>query len=375
VQFIDLKRQYAQISDEIGDEIARVLSHQTFIQGPEVKLLEKELSAFCGAAHTVSCANGTDALQVALMGMDVGPGSAVFVPSFTYTATAEAILLLGARPIFVDVDSRTFNIDFDSLEDAIIKVVKEGKYRPAAIMTVDLFGMPVDYARARALADKHGLAFISDAAQGFGASYKGQKIGSGLADVTTTSFFPAKPLGCYGDGGAIFVEDKELAARMRSICQHGKGEGKYDIVRVGMNSRLDTMQAAILLAKLKIFQNELSLRNLAAIAYSTALKDIVATPMMPDETEEFAWAQYTVQIENREQVQAYLKAQDIPTMVYYPRPMHLQPAYIDLGSGPGSLPVSETLAGSVLSLPMHPYLTANEINHVCDHLKHAVSHA
>jgi UDP-2-acetamido-2-deoxy-ribo-hexuluronate aminotransferase len=309
------------------------------------------------------------------MGMNVGPGSAVFVPSFTYTATAEAILLLGARPIFVDVDSRTFNIDFDSLEDAIIKVVKEGKYRPAVIMTVDLFGMPVDYARARALADKYGLSFVSDAAQGFGASYKGQKIGSGLADVTTTSFFPAKPLGCYGDGGAIFVEDKELAARMRSICQHGKGEGKYDIVRVGMNSRLDTMQAAILLAKLKIFQNELSLRNMAAIAYSEALKDIVATPVLPDGTEEFAWAQYTVQIENREQVQADLKAQGIPTMIYYPRPMHLQPAYIDLGSGPGSLPVSETLAGSVLSLPMHPYLTANEINHVCDHLKHAVSHA
>ena len=368
MQFVDLKKQYAGISADIGDRIKQVLVHQNFIQGPEVEELEGELEAFCGAKYAVSCANGTDALQVALMARNIGPGCAVFVPSFTYTATAEAILLLGARPIFVDVDPRTFNIDFESTERAIHDVVKAGNFRPAAIMTVDLFGMPVDYSKARFLADEYGLLHISDAAQAFGATYDGKKVGSGIADITTTSFFPAKPLGCYGDGGAVFTDDKDLAQTMRSICQHGKGAGKYDVVRVGVNSRMDTLQAAILLAKLTVFADELERRNVVARAYSSRLSNSILTPILPVQGEQFAWAQYTVQVENRDDVQARMKSAGVPTAVYYPRPMHLQPAYLEYGQGPSSLPVSEKLAKCVLSLPMHPYLTDSEIDHVCENL-------
>lgn len=373
MQFVDLKRQYSGISADIGDMINKVLTHQTFIQGPEVKELELALAAFCGTGYAVTCANGTDALQVALMAKGIGPGCAVFVPSFTYTATAEAILLLGAQPVFVEVDPRTFNMDFDSTERAILDVRKTGDLRAAAIMTVDLFGMPVDYQKAKNLSEKYHLSHISDAAQAFGATYKGQKIGSSLADITTTSFFPAKPLGCYGDGGAIFTDDKDLSLTMRSVCQHGKGEGKYDIVRVGVNSRLDTLQAAILLAKLRIFAAELEQRNKIAAAYSARLEKNVATPALPDAGEQFAWAQYTVQVENRDAVQTLLKDSGVPTAVYYPRPMHLQPAYIDKGAGPGSLPVSEALSARVLSLPMHPYLTEGDIDHVCQNLNRAAA--
>jgi len=372
MQFIDLKTQYARLKSDIDNRIAAVLDRQAFIQGPEVRELEAALAEFSGAAHVVSCANGTDALQLALMALEIGPGDAVFVPSFTYTATAEVILLLGASPIFVDVDADTFNVDFDSIEAAIGKVRAEGKLRPAALLTVDLFGQPVDYERARALADEHGLAFISDAAQGFGADFHGKRIGSALADITTTSFFPAKPLGCYGDGGAIFTDNGEHAEIIRSICLHGKGTAKYDVVRVGVNSRLDTLQAAILLPKLAVFPDELDRRHEVASSYIERLRDHVATPLAPPQGSRYAWAQFTVKVDDRDAVQARLKESGVPSNVYYPRPMHLQPAYLKFGDGAGSLPVSEHLSDVVLSLPMHPYLTIEEIDQVCSSLVAAV---
>lgn len=365
MQFIDLKTQYELLKPEIGRRIEQVLERQSFIQGPEVRELEEALSDFCGAKRVVTCANGTDALQLALMALNIGDGDAVIVPSFTYTATAEVILLLGATPVFVDSDPVTFNIDYNSAEAAIERVRQEGELRPAALMTVDLFGQPVDYDRARALADRYEMAFISDAAQGFGASFNGRRVGSGMADVTTTSFFPAKPLGCYGDGGAVFTDKDEIADTIRSICLHGKGQEKYDVVRVGVNSRLDTLQAAILLPKLAAFADEIEKRDAVAKAYVAALHNQVATPVLPSGEDRFAWAQFTIKVENRDAVQAQLKAAGVPSNVYYPRPMHLQPAYIEYGTGEGSLPVAEQLSQEVLSLPMHPYLTADEINQIC----------
>ncbi len=374
MQFIDLKAQYTRLADQIGVRIAGVLEKQAFIQGPEVKELEAALAGFSGARHVVTCANGTDALQVALMALGIGQGDAVFVPSFTYTATAEVILLLGATPVFVDVDPKTYNLDMDGLDAAVERVKSEGRLNPACLFTVDLFGMPVDYDRARAICDKHGIAFVSDAAQGFGASHNGRRVGSGMADITTTSFFPAKPLGCYGDGGAIFTDSADHAAVMRSICLHGKGQEKYDVVRVGVNSRLDTLQAAILLPKLEIFADEIEARHRVAVAYCERLAGVVAAlPLLPEGDDRFAWAQFTVQVENRDAVQAAMKAAGIPTMVYYPRPMHLQDAYLVYGEGPGSLPISEALSTRVLSLPMHPYLTPAEVDRVCDALKSACS--
>lgn len=366
MQFIDLKSQYLALKSQIDEGIGAVLESQAFIQGPQVKELEAALAAFSGAKHVVSCANGTDALQLALMALGVGAGDAVFVPSFTYTATAEVILLLGARPIFVDVDPETFNIDLDHAAAMITKVRDAGKFRTKALMTVDLFGQPVDYDRARALADEHGMAFVSDAAQGFGADYRGRRVGSGMTDITTTSFFPAKPLGCYGDGGAIFTDNDELAEVMRSICLHGKGQEKYDVVRVGVNSRLDTLQAAVLLPKLAAFAGELEKRHAVANAYIERLRNHVATPIPAEGDARFAWAQFTIKVANRDQVQARLKDAGIPSNVYYPRPMHLQEAYLEYGDGEGSLPVSERLSDEVLSLPMHPYLTDEEISRVCD---------
>lgn len=366
MQFIDLKSQYARLKGEIDSRIQGVLEAQAFIQGPEVRELEAALATFSGAKRVVTCANGTDALQLALMALGVGPGDAIFVPSFTYTATAEVILLLGARPVFIDSDEHTFNIDFDHAETVIERTRQEGVLRPAALLTVDLFGKPVDYDRARALADRHGLFFISDAAQGFGASFKGRRIGSGIADITTTSFFPAKPLGCYGDGGAVFTDNDAWADVIRSICLHGKGEAKYDVVRVGVNSRLDTLQAAILLPKLAVFADELESRHAVAQRYVERLKDHVAVPSLPLGNDRFAWAQFTIKVDGRDRVQSRLKAAGVPSNVYYPRPMHLQPAYRQFGAGEGSMPVGERLSQIVLSLPMHPYLSDSEIDQVCD---------
>jgi dTDP-4-amino-4,6-dideoxygalactose transaminase len=366
MQFIDLKTQYSELKPDIDRRIQDVLDRQSFIQGPEVRELEAALAKFSGAKHVVTCANGTDALQISLMALGIGPGDAVFVPSFTYTATAEVILLLGASPVFVDSDPDTFNIDFDSVESAVRRVLDADQLRPAALMTVDLFGQPVDYERARQLADIHGLAFVSDAAQGFGADHKGHRVGSGIADITTTSFFPAKPLGCYGDGGAAFTDDDGLANAIRSICLHGKGEAKYDVVRLGVNSRLDTIQAAILLSKLAAFPAELEKRHAVANAYIERLRNHVATPIAPSGDGRFAWAQFTIKVDNRDSVQSRLKEAGIPSNVYYPLPMHLQPAYREFGDGEGSLPGAERLSQIVLSLPMHPYLSAAEIDLVCD---------
>jgi len=370
LDFIDLKTQHQRIAADVERRMASVLAHQGFIQGPEVRELEEALARLTGAGAVISCANGTDALQIALMALGVGPGCAVFVPSFTYTATAEVILLLGAEPVFVDVESRTYNIDLDSAEQAVQATLQEGRLRPTALLTVDLFGQPVDYERARCLADEYGLAFISDAAQALGATWRGRPVGS-LADVTTTSFFPAKPLGCYGDGGALFTEDVELAAVMRSICLHGKGAAKYEAVRVGVNSRLDTLQAAILLSKLEIFSDELAARDAVARRYAKRLGGRVVAPLLPEGGDLFAWAQFTVQLRDRNAVQAQMKARGVPTAVYYPRPMHLQPAYSAFGAGEGSLPRSEALSSMVLSLPMHPYLSQSEIDQVCDALLQA----
>jgi dTDP-4-amino-4,6-dideoxygalactose transaminase len=368
MEFNDLKRQRARIGTDLSARIDRALDHGAFIQGPEVAELEAALGGFCGARHAITCANGTDALQVALMASGIGAGDAVFVPSFTYTATAEAILLLGATPVFVEVNEATFNVDLDWAEAEVEQVEAEGHLRPAALLTVDLFGRPADAACARALCDRHDLTFISDAAQSFGAAIGGQRVGT-LADITTTSFFPAKPLGCYGDGGAIFTDDDRLAAAMRSICQHGKGAAKYDVVRLGLNSRLDTLQAAILLAKLTIFDEEIELRDSIAKNYSARLASAVKTPSLPTSDDRFAWAQYTVRLDGRDQVQAAMKAAGVPTAVYYPRPMHRQPAYAHLARG--ELTVSDRLCEQVLSLPMHPYLTPEEMDRVCGALDEA----
>ena len=367
MEFIDLKRQRERIEDQLRARIDKVLTHQAFIQGPEVAELESELAKFAGVRNAVTCANGTDALQVALMATDIGPGDAVFVPSFTYTATAEAILLLGATPVFVEVEEATCNIDLAFAEAEIEAVAREGQLRPAALLTVDLFGRPADAAAAKALCGRHGLAFISDGAQSFGARVGGQRVGA-MADITTTSFFPAKPLGCYGDGGAIFTDDDDLALRMRSICQHGKGAAKYDVVRVGLNSRLDTLQAAILLPKLAIFEDEIERRDAVARAYHNGLAGAVRTPPLPAQGDRLAWAQYTLQIDadwlgGRDAAQARLKAAGVPSAVYYPRPMHRQPAYAALARR--ELPASDRLCERVLSLPMHPYLTPAEVDQVC----------
>lgn len=375
IPFIDLKAQYASLKDEIDRRIHAVLDHGGFIMGPEVAELEKALAAFAGAAHCVTCANGTDALTLALMAKEVGPGDAVFCPSFTFTATAEAVLLLGATPVFVEVDENTFNIDAADLERRIAQVRAGGKLRPAAVMPVDLFGQPADYPAIQAIAEREGMWVLADAAQGFGGSLNGRRVGS-LAHMTATSFFPAKPLGCYGDGGAVFTDDAELAERMRSIRVHGKGGDKYDIVRVGLNSRLDTIQAAVLLVKLAAFPAELEAREAVAKGYDAALSGlpgVVVPARVPNSTS--AWAQYTLRLPNgnRDALAAALKAKGVPTAVYYPRPMHLQTAYLAVGEGAGSLPVSERLSGEVLSLPMHPYMDQGVVEAVTAAIRDAVA--
>jgi UDP-2-acetamido-2-deoxy-ribo-hexuluronate aminotransferase len=364
IQFTGLQQQGALLRASIEARIGKVLSHGQFIMGPEVAELEGALRKFCGAKHCISVANGTDALQIAMMAKNIGPGDAVLVPSFTYTATAEAILVLGAVPVFVEVDGDTFNIDCSKLEGRIADAKSKG-LRPAAIIAVDLFGLPANFTELNAIANRHGLFLLADAAQSFGArTASGAHVGT-LAPVTTTSFFPAKPLGCYGDGGAIFTEDDQLAAVMRSIRVHGQGTEKYDTVRVGLNSRLDTIQAAVLLSKLEVFAAEIAKRNELAAIYEGRLSNVVKTPRKPDGVVS-AWAQYTVRVKNRDHVQKALKDLKVPTAVYYPKPMHLQPAYAAYGDGPGSLPLSEQLSQEVLSLPMNPYYSPADAEAVCD---------
>jgi dTDP-4-amino-4,6-dideoxygalactose transaminase len=353
IEFIDLARQQRRIRSGLDAAIARVLQHGRYIMGPEVAELEGQLSAFCGARHAITCASGTDALLLALMAKGLRPGDAVIVPSFTFCATAEPVCLLGGVPIFADVDEDSFNLDAGSLEAAIHRARHLG-LPLRGIISVDLFGQPCDYDRIEAIARESSIWLICDAAQSFGASYRGRKVGT-IGDITTTSFFPAKPLGCYGDGGAVFMQDDRAAAVIRSLRVHGKGKDKYDNVRVGMNGRLDTLQAAILLEKLAVFADEIEARNSVAKIYDELLPAELARPVIIDQALS-VWAQYTVRTSRRQEWIGGLASRGVPTAVYYERPLHLQPAYRAYPTASDRLRTSELLAASVFSLPMHPYL-------------------
>jgi UDP-2-acetamido-2-deoxy-ribo-hexuluronate aminotransferase len=356
VPLIDLAAQRRRLGKSVDEAVSRVLAHCQFINGPEVAQLEAELAAFSGAKHVVTCASGTDALLMVLMAKGVGRGDAVFCPSFTFCATGEAVALTGATPVFVDVDETTFNMDPGSLTRGIATATKSG-LKPRAVIPVDLFGQSADHDAIAAIAEAEGLFVLDDAAQAFGASYKGRRLGtSGLA--TATSFFPAKPLGCFGDGGAIFTDDAELAATLRSIRVHGQGSDKYDNVRLGLTGRLDTMQAAILLEKLKIFEDEIAARNIVAERYARGLGNVVSVQRLASGCTS-VWAQYTIRLPagtDRDDFAAALKAQGIPTAIYYPKSMHQQTAYRDYPVADGGLPISEKLSDDVISLPMHAYL-------------------
>lgn len=373
IPFVDLAAQYQRLKQEIDAGMKRVLEHGRFIMGPEIAELEAALCDFAGCRHAVSCASGTDALSMALMAEGIGQGDAVFLPAFTFTASAEVVLVAGAEPVFVEVDARSFNLDVEHLRTQIEATAKAGRLRPRAIIAVDLFGLPADYAAINALAAEHDLFVIGDAAQSFGARVGEARVGA-LAPVTATSFFPAKPLGCYGDGGALFTDDEERAAVLRSIRAHGKGTGKYDIVRIGLNGRLDTLQAAILLPKLAVFQSELEARERLASHYDERLSDAVATPKR-ESGKTSAWAQYSILLDERDRVQKALGDAGVPSAIYYPLPMHLQPAYAAYGQGEGSLPVSEALSQRILSLPMHPYMDEGTPDRICDAVLAAVGAA
>jgi len=355
IPFIDLAAQRRRLGGKIDEAISRVLAHGQYILGPEVRLLEADLGGFCGAKHVVSCSNGTDALALILRARGIKQGDAVFCPSFTFAATAEVVVWFGATPVFVDVLADTFNIDPVSLERAVATAKQLG-LKPACVIPVDLFGQPSDYDAIEPLCARHRLWILSDAAQSFGATYKNRKIGTiGLA--TATSFFPAKPLGCYGDGGAIFTDDAGLADLLRSLRMHGQGVDKYDNARIGINGRLDTIQAAILIEKLKIFADEIEKRQIIVRRYNEGLHDVAVTPRVLDGCVS-TWAQYTIKIRNgrRDAVAGALKEQGIPSAIYYPKPLHRQAAYRDYPSAGNGLPVSDAIAQEVLSLPMHPYL-------------------
>ena len=384
MQFRDLKKQYQVLKEDMDKAMLEAVASGAYIMGPQVKELEKQLAEYVGVKHCLTCANGTDALTLALKAWGVGPGDAVFVPDFTFFSSAEVVPLEGAEPVFVDVCEETFNLDAADLERAVKAVLAEGRLRPRGAVAVDLFGLPADYKAIRAVADKYGLLILEDGAQGFGGTIDGKRACS-FGDIATTSFFPAKPVGCYGDGGAVFTDNDEWAALIESYRVHGKGQFKYDNVRIGMNSRLDTVQAAVLQVKLKAFDEyELADINLAALQYTKRLKDIVATPVIPEGFLS-SWAQYTIRLRDKAQrdaLQAALKAEGIPSMVYYPKPMHLQTAFADsfaaLGMTKGChseevedrrrnlCPVATSLCDRVLSLPMHPYLTTEQIDLVCD---------
>lgn len=362
--FIDLARQQARIGDEIQASIARVLSHGRYIFGPEVSEFEEALAAFVGSAHVVSCANGTDALTLILMAEGIGPGDLVFVPAFTFVATAEAVAQLGATPVFVDVDEKSFNICPASLRRAIDEARDTELGRPAAIIAVDLFGQPADYRALRVIADEAGLCLIGDAAQSLGGALDNRRVGT-LADYTSTSFFPAKPLGCYGDGGAVLTDDGEKAELLRSLRMHGKGAHKYDTARVGLNSRLDTIQAAILIQKLAIFSDELDRRQDVAAGYNKRLDGFCKTPEIMDGAYS-SWALYTIRSTGRDKIVADLGDANIPTAIYYPKPLHRMGGYDHFPVVSTGVPVAEGLCGTVLSLPMHPYLDGETQTRIID---------
>ena len=358
MQFVDLAAQQARIKEQIDANIQKVLSHGKYILGPEVAELEEKLALYCGAKHCITVANGTDALQIAQMAVGVGPGDEVIVPGFSYIATAETPAVLGAKPVYVDIDPRTYNLNPELLEAAITP-------RTKAIIPVSLYGQCADFDTINAIAGKHGIPVIEDGAQSFGASYKGKKS-CNLTTIGCTSFFPSKPLGCYGDGGAIFTNDDELATVLRQIARHGQ-DRRYHHIRVGVNSRLDTLQAAILLPKLELLEEEIQLRNKVAVNYTQLLNgaDIDTTPVL-EKHNVSAWAQYTIRVDNRERVQAKLKEAGIPTAVHYPIPLNKQPA---VAEEMASLPEGDTAAEQVMSLPMHPYMTEEEQTKVVESMK------
>ncbi|MGL5167237.1 MAG: DegT/DnrJ/EryC1/StrS family aminotransferase [Afipia sp.] len=372
VAFIDIGAQRRRLGTKIDDAVARVLTHCQFINGPEVTQLESDLAAFCGAKHVVACASGTDALLMVLMAQGIGPGDAVICPSFTFCATGEVVALTGATPVFVDVDEATFNMNIASLKKGIATARKLG-LKVKAVIPVDLFGQSADHDTIADVAKSEGLFVLDDAAQSFGATYKGKRLGTfGLA--TATSFFPAKPLGCFGDGGAIFTDDADLAERLRSVRVHGQGTEKYDNVRLGLTGRLDTMQAAILIEKLKIFDDEIEARNKVASHYFDALHNLVSAPRVADGNTS-VWAQYTIRLPRggRDAFAAALKAQGIPTAIYYPKSMHQQTAYKHYPVAEGGLPVSEKLSEDVISLPMHAYLDQAAQDRVIKAVRDALS--
>ncbi|MGD0849680.1 DegT/DnrJ/EryC1/StrS family aminotransferase [Bradyrhizobium sp.] len=373
VPFIDVASQRRRLGPSIDEAVARVLAHCQFINGPEVTQLEAALAAFSGAKHVVTCASGTDALLMVLMARNVGRGDAVLCPSFTFCATGEAVALTGATPVFVDVDDATFNIDVNSLKRGIATAKRLG-LKPRAVIPVDLFGQSADHDAIGTVAEAEGLFVLDDAAQAFGASYKGRRLGTfGL--VTATSFFPAKPLGCFGDGGAILTDDAELAETLRSIRVHGQGSDKYDNVRLGLTGRLDTIQAAILIEKLKIFEDEIAARNLVAQRYAQGLGNVVTVPYVASGATS-VWAQYTIRLPagtDRNAFAAVLKAQGIPTAIYYPKSMHQQTAYRDYPVADGGLPVCEKLSDDVISLPMHAYLDEPTQERIIKAVRGAVS--
>lgn len=358
MQFIDLGAQRARIKDKINSAIAQVVESGKYILGPEVGEFEKRLADYVGVKHVISCANGTDALMMPLMARNIGPGDAVFCPSFTFAATAEVVALVGAEPVFVDILPDTYNLDPKKLEEAIAMIKKEGRLTPKAIIPVDLFGLPAEYNAISAIAAKENLFIIEDAAQSIGGKRENAMCGA-FGHVGATSFYPAKPLGCYGDGGAMFTDDDELADRLRSIYFHGKGETQYDNIYIGVNSRLDTIQAAVLLQKLDILEDEMEKRAVVGQRYSDGLKDIVKVPELPSGIRS-AFAQYTIEVEDRDGLKTHLQNAAIPTMIYYIKPLHLQTAYKHFPQAPEGLPISERAADHVLSLPMHPYLTVQD---------------
>lgn len=371
IPFIDLAAQRRRIGPAIDAALVAVAQAGQYIMGPEVAKLEAELATFCGAAHVISCASGTDALILSLMAKGIGAGDAVLCPSFTFAATAEAVALVGATPVFVDIEADTFDMSATSLRDGI-STARTAGLRPVGIIVVDLFGQPADYDAIEAIAAENDLWILDDAAQAFGATYRGRAIGR-IGQMTATSFFPAKPLGCYGDGGAIFTDDADLASILRSLRVHGQGSDKYDNVRIGLSGRLDTMQAAVLLEKLKVFPEEIAARDRIAAIYGEGLAGDVIVPTIIEGATS-VWAQYTIRLPagTRDAVSAALKAVGIPTAVYYPKPLHLQTAYRHFPVAGNGLPVSESIAEQVLSLPMHPYLDLPTQTRIIDEVRAAV---
>jgi dTDP-4-amino-4,6-dideoxygalactose transaminase len=372
IPFIDLDAQRRRLGRAVDNAVARVLCHCQFVMGPEVAALEAALAHFAGAKHAITCASGTDALLLGLMAKGIGPGNAVICPAFTFCATAEVVALLGATPVFADVQEETFNLDPASFAGAAATARRLG-LKPKAVIPVDLFGVPADHDAINAIAAAERIFVLDDAAQAFGARYKGGRLG-GLGTVTATSFFPAKPLGCYGDGGAVLTDDDALLDILASLRVHGQGSDKYDNVRIGLTARLDTIQAAVLLEKLKIFPDEIVARDRIASRYAEELAGIVTVPKVPEGCTS-VWAQYTIRVANgaRDLLAASLKAQGIPTAIYYPKPLHRQTAYRHFPIVEGGLPVSERLADEVISLPMHPYLNESKQDRIIAAVRNALS--